>query len=79
MFMAILFEALKVEKMRSYRYFWIRSRVVWVTATKRGGGVIATKKKDFFKALKKIPQKNVATKIERGGVGKALVAGPLKK
>ena len=44
-----------------------------------GGGVIATKKKDFLKALKKIPQKNVATKIERGGVGKALVAGPLKK
>ena len=38
---------------------------------------MATKKRPFFEALKK---NFVATKLERGGgVGKALVAGPLKK
>ena len=37
----------------------------------------ATKKKTSFKARKKIPKKNLATKLEGGG--KALMAGPLKK
>ena len=51
-------------------------------ATKRGGGGVRAwplrKKKTFFEALKKIPPKNMTTKLEEGG-GKALVAGPLKK
>ena len=43
---------------------------------KRG---LATKKKDFFEALKKFPN-NVATKLQgKGGGCKALLAGPLKK
>ena len=39
-------------------------------ATKRGEGkVLATKKKELlFKVLKNIPPKNVATKLEGGGV-----------
>ena len=37
-------------------------------ATKRGGKGLATKKKKhFFWSSKKIPRKNVATKLEGGG------------
>ena len=39
---------------------------------------LATKKKELFRSSKKIPPKNVATKLKRGG-GEALVAGSLKK
>ena len=38
---------------------------------------LATKKKNFFHALKKIPLKNVATKLEGGGGGYGLSAASL--
>ena len=42
-------------------------KFVFVARPLKGGGGAAIKKENFFEALKKIPQKNVATKLERGG------------
>ena len=55
-----------------------------MTRPLRGGGggerAWPLRKKTFFEAReKKIPPKNVATKLEGGGGDKVLVAGPLKK
>ena len=46
-------------------------------APKRWGIEAGPLRKTFFEARKKIPKKNVASKLEEGG-GKALVVGPLK-